>query len=99
VKSYTITPEDAGLDRVPLDAIKSGSPAENAARMRAVFAGDACPQRDYVLINAAAALMTVGRARDLRQGVQLASQAIESGAAMRLLDAYVASTNSFGGAS
>jgi anthranilate phosphoribosyltransferase len=97
VKSYSIKPEDAGLGRVPLDAVKSGTPAENAARMRAIFAGERCPQRDYVLINAAAALLTVGCAQDLKDGARLAAEAIDSGAAARLLDAYVDCTNSFGG--
>jgi anthranilate phosphoribosyltransferase len=98
-RSYTIEPEDAGLARIPLEVVKTGTAAENAVRMRAVFAGEPGPHRDYVLANSAAALIAAGRADDLRSGVSMAGGAIDSGAATRLLDAYVAATNSFEGSS
>jgi anthranilate phosphoribosyltransferase len=93
VSSYTISPEDAGIQRASLEAVKGGSPAENAARIRAIFSGTKGPDRDFVLLNAAAALIAGGRAKDLRDGVQVAAEAIDSGAASRVLDAFVAATN------
>ena len=93
VKTYRITPEEAGLERVPLDAVRSGTPQENAARIRSLFAGAKGPDRDYVLINAAAALLAAGRAKDLREGVEIARLSIDSGAAGRVLLAYVTASN------
>jgi len=95
-RSYVITPGDVGLARIPLEAVKTGSASENAVRIRAVLAGKPGPDRDYVVINAAAALVAVGRAADLRKGVEAAAAAIESGAALRGLDAYVALSQRLG---
>jgi anthranilate phosphoribosyltransferase len=93
VKQYTLTPEDAGLARIPLSEVKSGTAPENADRLRAVFNGTKGADRDYVLINAGAALMVAGKAQTVRDGVQLAAQTIDSGATARTLDAYVAASN------
>jgi anthranilate phosphoribosyltransferase len=93
VRSYKLTPEDAGLARIPLAEVKSGTATENAARLRAVFAGTKGADRDYVLVNAGAALMVAGKAATVREGVQLAAQAVDSGATARTLDAYVAASN------
>jgi anthranilate phosphoribosyltransferase len=93
VKQYILTPEDAGLGRIPLSEVKSGTAAENAERLRAVFAGTKGADRDYVLINAGTALMVADKATTVRDGVQLAAQSIDSGATTRTLDAYVAASN------
>jgi anthranilate phosphoribosyltransferase len=93
VKQYTLTPEDAGLERIPLSAVQSGTASENADRLRAVFNGTKGADRDYVLMNAGTALMVAGKATSVREGVQLAAQAIDSGATARTLDAYVAASN------
>jgi anthranilate phosphoribosyltransferase len=93
VKHYTLTPEDAGLARTPLAEVKSGSAAENAERLRAVFKGMKGPDRDYILVNAGVALMLTGKAGTVRDGVQLAAQGVDSGATARTLDAYVAASN------
>jgi anthranilate phosphoribosyltransferase len=93
VKHYTLTPEDAGLARTPLAEVKSGSAAENAGRLRAVFKGMKGPDRDYILVNAGVALMLTGKAGTVRDGVQLAAQGVDSGATARTLDAYVAASN------
>ena len=87
--SYVLTPEDAGLNRLPLATVRTGTAAENAERIRAVFAGASGPDRDYVLVNAGAALLATGRASSVRTGVSLAAEAVDSGAASRVLDAYV----------
>lgn len=93
VRAYQFTPEDAGLGRVPVAAVKSGTPQENAARIRSVFAGEKGPDRDYVLVNAGAALLVAGRAKDLREGVAMAAAAVDSGAAGRALVAHVTASN------
>ena len=95
VEQFEITPEEAGFERVPLEAVKTGTAAENAGRLRAVLAGKPGPDADYSLINAGAALLVCGRAVSLRQGVEQAREAIASGAAQRALDAYVGLTRSF----
>jgi anthranilate phosphoribosyltransferase len=92
-RSYVVTPEEAGLARVPLEAVRSGTITENAARLRAVLAGDKGPDRDYVLINAGAGLLVADRATNLKDGVALAQQSIESGAAARVLDAYISASH------
>src|SRR5512138_3614593 len=77
IKQYRVTPEEAGLPRIPLSEVKSGTAAENADRLRAVFGGAKGADRDYVLINAGAALMVAGKADTIARGVQLAAEAID----------------------
>jgi anthranilate phosphoribosyltransferase len=78
-----------------LSTLKSGTPAENAARMRAVFAGEAGPHRDFVLLNSGAALVAAGKADDIKTGVGQAAAVIDSGAASRSLEAFVGVSRSF----
>jgi anthranilate phosphoribosyltransferase len=92
VETFEVTPEQAGLKRTTLDRLKGGEPQENAAKLRAILAGEEGPIRDIVLLNAAAALIVAGKARDLRAGVGLAANSIASGAAKRALDTLVAIT-------
>ena len=80
-----VTPEEAGLSRSPLDAIKGGEPAENASELLALLDGKKSAYRDTVVLNSAAALIVAGRVTDLRSGAGQASQAIESGAARATL--------------
>jgi anthranilate phosphoribosyltransferase len=90
VSTYTITPEDLGLTRATLDDIKGGETAEiSADQLRSVLRGEMGPCLDMVLMTAGAALMGAGKAEDLRGGVDLARETIESGAAMAKLDALV----------
>ncbi|HKN47901.1 MAG TPA: anthranilate phosphoribosyltransferase, partial [Candidatus Polarisedimenticolia bacterium] len=86
VRTYALCPEDAGLPRAPLSAIRGGDVRENVAIARSVLAGEEGPRRDVVLLNAAAALTVAGRAGDLREGVALAGRTIDSGAAVRLVE-------------
>jgi anthranilate phosphoribosyltransferase len=90
ITHYDIAPEDAGLTRVPPEAIVGGDPAENAATTRAIFAGEPGPARDIALLNAGAAIFAGGRADDIPSGVALAAAAVDDGRAQRTLDAYVA---------
>jgi len=93
VRRYTIVPEDFGLARAPLDAIHGGTPAENAATIRSIFAGEMGPRRDIVVANAAAALVAAGVSPTLVDGAQLAGAAISSGSAEEKLAALRALTH------
>lgn len=93
VETFEVTPEMAGLPRAKLMELKGGEPAENAAKLRAMLDGEAGPLRDIVLLNAAAALIVAGKAKNLHAGVDLAASAIASGAAQRSLDKLVAITS------
>lgn len=87
VLQYTVSPEEFGLQRAPMSALKGGDAKTNAEILSAVFAGEAGPRRNVVLLNAAAVLLTAGLANDLKQGVELATGAIDSGAVTRLVAA------------
>ena len=93
VRSFEVVPEDAGLPRAPLDALKGGEPAHNAALMRGVLAGEKGPLRDITLFNSAAGFIVAGRAEDLRQGAMAAAEIIDSGKAAGVLERLVAETN------
>ena len=82
IRSFVVTPEQAGLQRAPIEAIRGGDAAFNAAALEALLQGRAGAYRDTVVLNAAAALVVAGRAADLRDGVAIASDAIASGAAL-----------------
>jgi anthranilate phosphoribosyltransferase len=85
VKRYTVAPEDFGVPRAPLEAIRGGSPAENAAILHGIFGGQLGPRRDIVVTNAAAALVACGIAGDFMEGAQLAARSLSSGAAQEKL--------------
>jgi anthranilate phosphoribosyltransferase len=95
VRRYEVTPQDVGLALYEAASVAGGTPEENAAALREVLAGRPGPQRDIVLLNAAAGLVALERAAALAEGVSLAAQAIDSGAARERLDRFVAVTNSF----
>jgi len=94
-REYTITPEDAGLAPGPTEAIRGGSPAENASMLRSVLNGELGALRDTVVLNAAAALVAADAADDLKEGAAAAQEAIDSGAARKALDGYVIISQSF----
>jgi anthranilate phosphoribosyltransferase len=85
-----IVPEDAGLPRYPVSAIRGGDAAYNAAALRRLLQGEAGPYRDAVLFNTAAALIVAGTSQTLAEGVEIARDAIDSGAANGLLDRWIA---------
>ncbi|MBI2760852.1 MAG: anthranilate phosphoribosyltransferase [Chloroflexi bacterium] len=89
-----IAPEDVGLTSAPRAAIRGGTPQDNAEAMRRVFKGEDGPLRDFVLLNAAAALVVGGVADDLTSAVRRAGEVIDSGAAMTALERFVAVTRS-----
>lgn len=85
-----VSPEDAGLPRAPLSAIRGGDPAYNALALRRLLAGETGPYRDAVLLNAAAAFVLADRAPDLPAGAALAAEQLDSRTAQHLLDAWIA---------
>ena len=86
ISEFCVTAADAGLAPVPLEAIKGGDAAENAAALRAMLEGARGGYRDTILFNTAAALIVAGVVRDLPDGVARAAAAIDSGAALRVLE-------------
>ena len=84
-----ITPEDLGIAASPLSAIAGGSPEENAAVVRSVLEGEDGPSRDVVAVNAGAAILVAGGASELGSAVDLARDAIDSGAARGVLERLV----------
>jgi anthranilate phosphoribosyltransferase len=93
VRTLRLAPENFGVERAPLSVLAGGGPEENAAIIRAIFAGESGPRRDIVVINAAAAIFVAGRAANLREGAELAAASIDSGAAGEKLEALVEFTN------
>ena len=93
VRTYGVVPEDFGLRRAPLEAIAGGDAGQNAQIIRRVLKGELGPHREVVQANAAAALVAAGRAKDWLEGVRLAAQSIDSGAAHAKLAALVTFTN------
>ncbi|CAB1129167.1 anthranilate phosphoribosyltransferase [Candidatus Hydrogenisulfobacillus filiaventi] len=89
VRSGELTPEDLGLPRYPVEAMRGGDPAANAAICRRVLAGEAGPHLDMVLANAGVALFVAGAAADPREGVELARASIAGGRARTVLDRLV----------
>jgi len=90
VTVHEIAPEDAGLPRTTLAALKGGEPVENAAALRALLDGAKGAYRDIVLLNAAAALIVAGNATELTAGVARAADAIDSGRARAALAKLIA---------
>ena len=80
-KEYQLDPAELGLTRAPVEAMRGGGPEENARLAREVLGGAKGPRRDVVLLNAAAALRAAGFARQWKDGLGLAAEAIDSGQA------------------
>lgn len=95
VRTYTVTPEDFGLQLGPLEAIRGGEAKQNSEIVhkilgRSMLYRSRGPHRDIVLANAAAALVAASRAEDFREGAHLAAKSIDSGEARERLEALVA---------
>jgi anthranilate phosphoribosyltransferase len=94
VRTFTVSPADAGLTACALEALRGGSPEDNAAIATEVLGGARGSRRDVVLLNAAAALVVAGRATSLREGVGQAAEALDDGRAARLLGRVKEATHS-----
>jgi anthranilate phosphoribosyltransferase len=99
VRTYVVRPEDFGVSRASIGDLMGGDREQNAAIIRALLDGEPGPKRDVVLMNAAAALVAGARARDLKEGVSLAAQSIDTGAARQRLRALVELSHKLAGES
>jgi anthranilate phosphoribosyltransferase len=91
VHERTLDPEaELGLPRCSVEELRGGTPAENATAIREVFEGADGGRRSAILLNAAGAIAAAGRAEDLRDGLKLAWEAVDSGAALARLEQLVA---------
>jgi anthranilate phosphoribosyltransferase len=90
VRARVIDPLDLGIPRAPASELAGGTPAENAAAIRSVLAGANGGRRSAILLNAAGAIAAAGHAADLAEGLDLAREAIDSGAASERLEKLVA---------
>ncbi|MEK7393733.1 MAG: anthranilate phosphoribosyltransferase, partial [Fibrobacterota bacterium] len=95
VKEFEISPTDVGLAVATDSDIKGGEPAENAVILRDILSGTLGPKRDIVVFNAAAALLVCGKADSLQAGIALAQKSIDTGAALKTLDALIALSKEF----
>jgi anthranilate phosphoribosyltransferase len=94
VRTRNIDPLEFGLERSDPSELRGGSPEQNAAAIRAVFAGENGGRRSAILLNAAGAIAAGGHAEDLREGLELARNAVDSGAAAVRLEQLIAFTQS-----
>ncbi|MCT8991749.1 anthranilate phosphoribosyltransferase [Chelativorans sp. SCAU2101] len=93
IRTFELTPEDAGLPRADPAQLKGGDGAQNAKALRAVLEGEKNAYRDIALLNAAGALVVAGKAAGLKQGVALAAESIDSGRALATLEKLVEVSN------
>ena len=93
IHTFDVSPRDAGLHLATLDDLKGGDAEHNAVVLRAMLEGEHGPFRDVVLYGAAAALIVAGKTEDLKDGVALAAQAVDSGGAKERLARLAAITN------
>jgi anthranilate phosphoribosyltransferase len=90
IRRYVVAPEDVGIDVAPYEAVRGGTPEQNADVTRAILDGQDGAPREIAVLNAGAAIYAGGVAGSLAEGVEAARAAVDSGAARRTLDAYVA---------
>ena len=93
VTEFTISPEDAGLSRAKMSEIQGRDADYNAAAILDLMNGKKSAYRDIVLINTAAALLVSGKAKDLKEGAEIAATAIDSGKAKETLEKWIELSN------
>ena len=93
LRTYTFGPGEAGLPGATFEEVAGSTPDDNAAVTRAILEGEAGPRRDIALLNAGAAVYVAGRAASIGEGVSVAAEAVDSGAALRALERYVELTH------
>jgi anthranilate phosphoribosyltransferase len=93
IRTFEITPEDAGLPRAKPEALRGGDAERNAKALLDVLKGKPGPFRDVAILNAAAALVVAGKAKDLKEGAALAAKSIDSGEAEGKLDRLIVASN------
>jgi anthranilate phosphoribosyltransferase len=93
IRNFEISSDDVGLPKVKPDALRGGDAAENAKAVEDVLEGKKTPLRDVALLNAAAALVVAGKAKDLKAGFALANHSVDSGEAEGRLDRLIVVSN------
>jgi anthranilate phosphoribosyltransferase len=93
IRNFQISPEDVGLSKIKPEALRGGDAAANAKAVKDVLEGKKTPLRDVALLNAAAALVVAGKAKDLKGGFALATRSVDSGEAEGRLDRLIAVSN------
>jgi len=94
ITQLVLCPEDAGLERAPLNVVTGGEPAENAARLRSLLSGTGSDaESDITILNAAVLLHTAGKAASLKEAAAQARDVLLSGAAAKVLDRYIEASN------
>ncbi|WP_339634703.1 anthranilate phosphoribosyltransferase [uncultured Sneathiella sp.] len=86
ITEFEVTPEQFGLKKVPIEALKGGTPERNAEALTALLNGDPGPYRDVALLNAGAAIMIGGKCDTVAEGIELARQSIDTGAALNAFE-------------
>jgi anthranilate phosphoribosyltransferase len=94
IRSFELTPEEAGLKRSDFDDLKGGEAVHNAEALRAVLSGGPSAFSDAAAMTAGAALLVAGKAHDIKSGVKLAQEAIKSGVAAKTLVRLIEVSNS-----
>jgi anthranilate phosphoribosyltransferase len=90
ITELVISPEQAGIERAPLNVVTGGDPAENSARLRALLSGrGALAENDIVILNAAALLHTAGKAATLKDAAGQTREVLLTGRASKVLDSYI----------
>ncbi|MEM0359399.1 MAG: anthranilate phosphoribosyltransferase [Candidatus Hadarchaeales archaeon] len=92
VRTFRMRPEDLGLERARAKDLEGGGPKENARILLRVLEGERGPKRDIVLLNASAILVVGGKVENLKEGLQLASETLDSGRALKKLEEFVKAT-------
>ncbi len=93
IRRFEISPGDLGLRNATMAELKGGDPAENAQALRALFDGETGPYRDIVLLNAGAALVVADKAKDIKDGIRMAGEAIDFAKARKVLENLIRFTN------
>ena len=93
IRTFEVTPEDGGLPRATAAELKGGDAEANARALRDVLEGEKNAYRNVSLLNAAAALVVAGKAKDLKEGIALGTKALDTGAAADRLKRLVAVSN------
>jgi anthranilate phosphoribosyltransferase len=93
IRRFTVTPDEVGLTTARPEDLKGADPEHNAAELRRVLDGEKTPYRDIAVLNAAAALVVAGEVGNLREGVDRAAGAVDSGAAKGALERLIQVSN------
>jgi anthranilate phosphoribosyltransferase len=94
VRSYTVKPEDFGISSAPIASLNGGDASTNAEIIKSILHGNRSPKRDVILLNSAAALVAAGRANSISEALPIATESLDSSAALEKLQALVLFTNS-----